>query len=669
MGNSCRERGDLEGAERHDRAALELRRRLAPDSLDVAASLNNLGEIALLRRDPDAALPLIRESLEIKEKAAPESLFVATSLVNIAEYHLRKKDLTRALAAARRSLDIRRRFEPGSLDEAESFSLLARCEHQAGEGAKAADDYRRAIDAVEAQRRRLGGADIERTAFSGRSIGYYRDTIALLHEIGKDEEAFALLERSRAHELLALIARRDLRLDDSAPAALLAGRNRLDTEYDRVQQQIARIDPVRRKEEVDKLLSRLFEIRQDRNAIDEKIWSASPRIRELEDPRTLTLQETKRELDPGTVLLSYNVGEKDSLLFALTKDSKAPIAVFDLGIGADDLTREVEVFRNLILQERDDPRLRIAREEAGRALFRRLIAPAAQIVSAGERILICPDGPLHLLPFTALTTDAGPRGRPAYLVEWRPISVSVSATVAAQLARRRTSEGIGQARLAAFGDPRAETDLPGPASGRAYRSVAERARALLPIPSSREEAESVASIFGTRGAAHLGRSATEERVEAEAPTARYLHFACHAVLDSRFPLDSALVLAPPEVEHPGSENGLLQAWEIYERLRLNADLVTLSACESALGKEAGGEGLVGLVRAFQYAGARSVLASLWNISDRSTPLLMTEFYRELRAGSSMDEALRHTQRASIQRGGRLSAPYFWSAFELFGDWR
>ena len=305
LGILCRERGDLEGAERHDRAALELRRRLAPDSLDVAASLNNLGEIALLRRDPDAALPLIRESLEIKEKAAPESLPVATSLVNIAEYHLRNQDPTRALAAARRSLDIRRRFEPGSLDEAESFSLLARCEHQAGEGAKAADDYRRAIDAVEAQRRRLGGADIERTAFSGRSIGYYRDTIALLHEIGKDEEAFALLERSRAHELLALIARRDLRLDDSAPAALLAGRNRLDTEYDRAQQQIARIDPVRRKEEVDKLLSRLFEIRQDRNAIDEKIWSASPRIRELEDPRTLTPagNEARARSRDGTALI------------------------------------------------------------------------------------------------------------------------------------------------------------------------------------------------------------------------------------------------------------------------------------------------------------------------------------------------------------------------------
>jgi CHAT domain-containing protein len=126
---------------------------------------------------------------------------------------------------------------------------------------------------------------------------------------------------------------------------------------------------------------------------------------------------------------------------------------------------------------------------------------------------------------------------------------------------------------------------------------------------------------------------------------------------------------------------LLQAWEIFERVRLDADLVVLSACESGLGKEMGGEGLIGLTRAFQYAGARSVMASLWKISDRTTAEFMVRFYRHLKEGHSKVEALRATQvefiRGPIQvtndKGERVdfdaSAPYYWAAFQIYGDWQ
>ena len=114
---------------------------------------------------------------------------------------------------------------------------------------------------------------------------------------------------------------------------------------------------------------------------------------------------------------------------------------------------------------------------------------------------------------------------------------------------------------------------------------------------------------------YLGRDATEGHAKALGKDVRYVHFACHGLLDERFPLSSALVAAD---RGTGGDNGLLEAWEIFEKVRLDADLVTLSACETALGKEMGGEGLVGLTRAFQYAGARSVLASLWTVADEST---------------------------------------------------
>jgi CHAT domain-containing protein len=125
-------------------------------------------------------------------------------------------------------------------------------------------------------------------------------------------------------------------------------------------------------------------------------------------------------------------------------------------------------------------------------------------------------------------------------------------------------------------------------------------------------------------------------------------------------------LTTPAKPAEGQENGLLQAWEIFEQVRVDADLVTLSACSTGLGQELNGEGLIGLTRAFQYAGARSVLASLWSVDDYRTMQLMKRFYAELHAGASKDVALRTAQLQLLHSGAR--DPYYWAAFSLTGDW-
>ena len=166
----------------------------------------------------------------------------------------------------------------------------------------------------------------------------------------------------------------------------------------------------------------------------------------------------------------------------------------------------------------------------------------------------------------------------------------------------------------------------------------------------------------------MGEAATEERAKAVAKDARYLHFASHGLLDERFPLNSGLALTIPNEMKEGQDNGILQAWEIFERVRIDADLVVLSACETGLGKEMGGEGLVGLTRAFEYAGARSVLASLWSVADETTAALMKRFYGYLKAGQTKDAALRQAQ-VDLIRGSEASHPFYWAAFQLNGDWR
>lgn len=192
----------------------------------------------------------------------------------------------------------------------------------------------------------------------------------------------------------------------------------------------------------------------------------------------------------------------------------------------------------------------------------------------------------------------------------------------------------------------------------------------------------------------LGTDATEERAKALRGPLSVVHFACHGIIDERYPLDSALALSVPASTETGLENGLLQAWEIFEQVRFDSGLVVMSACDTALGKEMGGEGIVGLTRAFQYAGARSVLASLWSVADASTASLMKSFYGHMKAGKTKDEALRLAQMDLILGGIAAKAaptedkqprllhpssiiphledwshPYYWAAFQLYGDWR
>jgi len=212
------------------------------------------------------------------------------------------------------------------------------------------------------------------------------------------------------------------------------------------------------------------------------------------------------------------------------------------------------------------------------------------------------------------------------------------------------------------------------------RSAAQRGFEFEPIPFSRGEVGNISGLF-PQAAVYLGREATEEQAKSLPRNTRIVHFATHATLDERFPLNSAVVLSIPEKFEEGKDNGLLQAWEIFERVRIDADLVVLSACESGLGKEMGGDGLIGLTRAFQYAGARSVMASLWKISDRTTAELMVRFYKHWKEGLPKDEALRAAQMELIQgpikvkneQGKEVeidaSAPYYWAAFQIHGDWQ
>ena len=230
-------------------------------------------------------------------------------------------------------------------------------------------------------------------------------------------------------------------------------------------------------------------------------------------------------------------------------------------------------------------------------------------------------------------------------------------------ARAETENGESGASASAAAGEKAER-------GGSSSLSAILASTLAPLPASRQEVEAIASLYPGQSVSYLGSSATETRAKSLGRSHRYVHFACHAVMDRRFPLDSGLALSSPAQPKPGEDNGLLQAWEIFESVRLDADLVTLSACESGLGAELPGEGLQSLARAFQFAGARSVLASLWTGGRLDLGHPHDSFL--CRAAKRDRERPRPERRAAVAHPRvhrRRSHPFFWAGFELIGDWR
>ena len=187
---------------------------------------------------------------------------------------------------------------------------------------------------------------------------------------------------------------------------------------------------------------------------------------------------------------------------------------------------------------------------------------------------------------------------------------------------------------------------------------------LEPLPWAKAEAAALAALFPKRAVVYEGSRATFEALRGAAGGAWILHFAAHAVEDRHDPMDSALLLASSP---HGPLDGRLTAWKIMQDLRVEADLVTLSACSTARGREVPGEGVLGLSRAFHYAGARAVLATLWRLPDRSAYLLMERFYAELEKGVAADEALRRARCRLVKgHGAVLGHPYHWAGFTLVG---
>jgi CHAT domain-containing protein len=359
----------------------------------------------------------------------------------------------------------------------------------------------------------------------------------------------------------------------------------------------------------------------------------------------VSAEEARRFVAASSAIVSYSVSAERIIVFVLTP---AAVSARRLAVRPPEIAERVQDFIGLISRDDGDRWNRL-----GARLYGDLVEPwIGELPPSTKTLIVVPDGALSSLPFETLSATAEGSRR---MVETFDVSYAPSVTALGEL-QRDASLGARPADLLVVADP-----ILAPRGRARDLEGGEAAFDLAALPHASAEARAIAKFGGSGTVLLTGALASEGRLRKESlERFRVLHFATHGLIDERHPSRSGLLLAADS-----GTDGLLTSREIYQ-LKLRSDLVVLSACQTGKGKILAGEGVQGLARAFFHAGARSIVATLWNVDDRWSETLMTTFYTRLAGGETRSEALTHAKRKLLSERPGL-APRSWAGFVLIGD--
>ncbi|HEX9945728.1 MAG TPA: CHAT domain-containing tetratricopeptide repeat protein [Thermoanaerobaculia bacterium] len=689
--------GQIDDARSSLDSALALGRQI--DSREVQTfALGNLALFLLQSKRPAEAVEHARKAVGLGGSIEEETFsryVLGRALRDAGDTAQARTELTNALALAHRR---------GALGtEAEINLTLARMDRDGGDLPAALSRIQTAIELIESRRNRVISPEL-RTSFLASKQDYYElqvDTLMALHEKRPTEgfaaEALQASEQARARGLLDILNEAGADIGLGADPALVEkerqAREQVNARDWYRRELLAQEDPDREK--VVDAEQRLGEALDALQKVQVKRRESSPRYAALIQPQPLEVAEIQRQvLDGEALLLEYSLGAKRSFLWAVAPDS---LASFELP-GRDKIEQAARRYYKLLTVRNNrlpgEPvpawKKRIIESDAeaertARELSQLILGPAEKLL--GRRtLLIVADGALQYIPFAALPIPASETP----LATRHEVVNLPSASVLAVMRRELHGRPPAPRLLAIFADPvfqkddkRLLRDLGKPDQIRLTQaSLTQRGGGLEEsqekgvdlstlhrLTFSQKEADTIAALVPPSEVFKAVGFAASRTAVAGCGLGGYrnVHFATHGVLDSHHPELSGLVLSLYD-ERGERQDGFLRLNDIYS-LRLNADLIVLSACKTALGKEIRGEGLVGLTRGFMYAGAARVLASLWSVEDRATAELMGSFYRGmLRDGLSPAAALRRAQ-LEMSRTAAWKSPYFWAGFSLQGEWR
>ena len=646
--------------------------------LEHGRALNYLGRTYEVLGDYTAAFAAYERALPLNRQAG-DRLDQASTLKSMAGAYA----ATGELAKARLHLDESRRLYQEAGDpygEADVWAVSAGASLREGKLDDALRQIDNALTLVESIR-----ASVNVPAFRATSLsnwqGYYKlkiETLMRLHAdvptAGHAAQAFQASEKARARALLETVNNAGVRGDDEAHARgvrLRADINRKAT---------ARLAATgSQAKQLDQELETLF---HDYEILQGRIREARPAFAALSTGAD-RVEDLQRLLDADTVLVEYSLGTDRSFAWVVTLDGFRAVT---LPKAAEIETAAREYFE--LVTSRPQRALRVRQRQAAETLSKLVVAPLGEALKR-KRLVVVSDGALYYVPFAALPE---PHRQGIPLVAGHEIVQLPSAAVLTRLRARQATSVRAAKTLAVFADPVFRPDDPR-VSGSSARATSQSSSTVrggdlripttddlvkamadtdLPrlhrLPSSSREANAIAALAGRDNTLRaVGFDAQRKLVLS--PTLgqyRVVHFATHGLLNSRRPELSGLVLSFVDAEGQ-PQDGFVGLTDILN-LQLNADLVVLSACRTALGRDVKGEGIIGLTRGFMSAGVPRVVSTLWDVQDESTVHLMTHFYRGvLKQGQSPSAALRAAQRAMLA-DPRWAEPYYWAAFTLQGDW-
>lgn len=602
-------------------------------------------------------------------------------------------------------------------NEAQILAHIARLERDRGNLSEARTRIEEALAAVESLRVNVKSYQL-RASFLASVKQYYEfdiDVLMRLHKQnpsgGFDAAALHASETGRARSLLELISEANAEIRRDVDATLLERERALHQMIsDKAERQVRLVGDKQTEQKAKETAKEIEELTTEYEQVQARIRQKSPRYAALTQPVPLNLKQIQTDLvDEDTLLLEYALGEEKSYLFAVTP---AALGAFELPKRADIESAAQHAYellsaRNRVIAGESPMRrdLRIQKADAeypkaAAALSQTLLGPVASHLKK-KRLLIVSEGVLQYLPFAALPEPSTAQGesvpqrsaprdssdavnRLPLVFEHEVVtlpSASVLAVLRQELAGRKSSDK----RIAVIADPvftasDPRVKLAGSSTPPANADSLD-ARQVKRSAAESDLADLVRLRFSRQEAAQIVRFAPEGQVleavdfEANRATATspelarvsILHLATHGLINNQHPELSGVVLSLVDKEGR-PQNGFLRLYDIYN-LKLDADLVVLSACQTALGKEIKGEGLIGLTRGFMYAGSPRVVASLWQVNDRATAELMGRFYEAVFREQLRPSAALRSAQISMWKDKRWQTPYYWAAFTLQGEWK
>ena len=687
--------GDYKNALELNLKVLPLRRSV--NNLDGAGvTLHNIANAYAHLNDRQKALETYNESLVILRDGNPRQLTAA--LRNFGTLYVDLNEQSKAIDAFNEALKISRSIGDRA-GEAAALAKLARLEADRGNLLEAKRLTETTLASVESLRVNLKSQQM-RAAFFASVRNYHELYIEILMRLhqqypteGYDAAALHASENARARSLLELLMEASAQIRQGVDPSLVEREQKIRQAISaKAELQMRLLSDKHNKEDGAKVGKELDALANEYEEVQTKIRQTSPRYAALTQPSPLTLKDIQsRVLDENTLLLEYSLGEKKSYLWIAGPTS---IKSFELPGRADIESAARRVYDLITASDQkvqnesiEDRSKRLARAdaeypEAVARLSQMLLGPAAFELKT-KRLLVVADGVLQYVPFAALVEPRDVAQTP--LMVKHEIVTLPSASVLDVL-RQETSHRLPPSKMiAVFADPvfdsgdarlvaNNHSSAPQtPASsdrGEIKRSADESGLGGFPrLRFSRNEADQIMKLaprnksFQALDFAATRAAATSEDLQ----NYRIVHFATHGIINSRHAELSGIVLSL--VDQDGKpQNGFLRLYDIYN-MNLKADMVVLSACQTALGTEIKGEGLIGLTRAFMYGGASRVVASLWQTDDRATAVLMDRFYDSLLSKRMSGAAALRNAQISMWQDQRWREPRYWAAFTLQGEWK